>query len=102
MRGSVWGQRLWFYGKREGGGTMKEYVITSARIGALVAAIAFPAAPVFAYWQFMERPPGVEVKPSPRYASKKACETAIKQAEASLKKTYPNRYPLVGSCEEYR
>jgi hypothetical protein len=81
---------------------MKAYVITSARIGALVAAIAFPAAPVFAYWQFMERPPGVEVKPSPRYASKQACETAIKQAEASLKKAYPNRYPLVGSCEEFR
>jgi hypothetical protein len=50
----------------------------------------------------MERPPGVEVKPSPRYESKKACETAIKQAEASLKKAYPNRYPLVGSCEEFR
>ena len=81
---------------------MKADLITSARIAALVAAIAFPAAPAFAYWQFMERPPGVEVKPSPRYATKNACETAIKQVEATLKKAYPNRYPLVGSCEEYR
>jgi hypothetical protein len=50
----------------------------------------------------MERPPGIEVKPSPRYATKAACETAIKQVEATLKKAYPDRYPLVGSCEEYR
>jgi glucose-6-phosphate dehydrogenase assembly protein OpcA len=81
---------------------MKAHVITAARIGAVVAAIAVPAAPAFAYWQFIERPPGIEVKPSPRYATKAACETAIKQVEATLKKAYPDRYPLVGSCEEYR
>jgi hypothetical protein len=81
---------------------MKPHVFTAARIGALVVAIAFPAVPVLAYWQFMERPPGIEVKPSPRYATKAACETAIKRVEATLKKAYPDRYPLVGSCEEYR
>jgi len=81
---------------------MKFQADTLARIGVLVAAMFFPAAPALAYWQFIERPPGVEVKPSPRYASKQACETAIKQVEAALKKAYPNRYPLVGSCEEYR
>jgi hypothetical protein len=58
--------------------------------------------PAAAYWQFIERPPGFEVKPSPRYSSQKDCEAALKKAEASLKKAYPNRYPLVGSCEEYR
>ena len=81
---------------------MKLQAFTLARAGVVVTAIIFPAAPVLAYWQFIERPPGVEVKPSPRYASKQACETAIKQVEATLKKAYPNRYPLVGSCEEYR
>jgi hypothetical protein len=50
----------------------------------------------------MERPPGVEVKPSPRYATKKQCDEALKKVEAALKKAYPDRYPLVGSCEEFR
>jgi len=68
----------------------------------LVATAAFPATPALAYWQFMERPPGIEVKPSPRYATQKQCEEALKKAEAMLKKAYPDRYPLVGSCEEYR
>jgi hypothetical protein len=81
---------------------MKSHLITVARIGAVIGTVAFSVRPVVAYWQFMERPPGVEVKPSPRYASKKQCETAIRQVEAALKKSYPNRYPLVGSCEEYR
>ena len=81
---------------------MRFQPFTLARIGAVITAMVFPAAPVVAYWQFMERPPGAEVKPSPRYASKQACETAIKQVEAALKKAYPNRYPLVGSCEEFR
>ena len=81
---------------------MKSQAVTLARVGVVITALVFPAAPVLAYWQFMERPPGAEVKPSPRYASKQACETAIKQAEAALKKAYPNRYPLVGSCEEFR
>lgn len=58
--------------------------------------------PALAYWQFIERPPGFEVKPSPRYGSQKDCEAALKKVEAALKKAYPNRYPLVGSCEEYR
>jgi len=81
---------------------MKSQAVTLARVGVVITALVFPAAPVLAYWQFMERPPGAEVKPSPRYASKQACETAIKQVEAALKKAYPNRYPLVGSCEEFR
>jgi hypothetical protein len=55
-----------------------------------------------AYWQFFERPPGVEVKPSPRFNTQKECEAVFKKVEAALKKTYPDRYPLIGSCEEYR
>lgn len=60
------------------------------------------ATPASAYWQFMERPPGAEVVPSPRFASKATCEAALKKAETKLKKAYPDRYPLVGSCEEFR
>lgn len=69
---------------------------------ASAAIVAVFATPASAYWQFIERPAGVEVKPSPRYGSQKKCEAALKKAEAALKKAYPNRYPLVGSCEEYR
>ena len=75
-------------------------VITLLWAAAAIATIL--TTPALAYWQFLERPPGVEVKPSPRYSSKKECEVAITRVEALLKKAYPNRYPLVGSCEEYR
>ena len=81
---------------------MKPHTLTFLRFGAAIATVALMARPAVAYWQFMERPPGVEVKPSPRYSTQKECEAAIKKAEAALKKAYPDRYPLVGSCEEYR
>ena len=77
---------------------MKLRTVSFVVIGALVLA----ATPVSAYWQFMIRPAGAEIKPSPRYASKEACEAALQQTEAALKKRYPDRYPLVGSCEEFR
>lgn len=67
-----------------------------------ISILAFLVTPASAYWQFIERPAGVEVKPSPRYGNQKECEAALKRAEAALKKAYPNRYPLVGSCEEFR
>ena len=81
---------------------MKPRIVTFLLLGIGIAISALLATPALAYWQFFERPPGVEVKPSPRYASQKECEAAFKKAEAALKKAYPDRYPLVGSCEEYR
>ena len=81
---------------------MKRKVIAYANLGAITVLLLVLASPALAYWQFIERPPGFEVKPSPKYATQKDCEAAIKKAEAALKKAYPNRYPLVGSCEEYR
>ena len=82
---------------------MKSQIMIFAGLcAAAIAAVAVGATPVLAYWQFMERPPGIEVKPSPRYTSQKQCEDALKKAEAQLKKAYPDRYPLVGSCEEFR
>ena len=81
---------------------MRPRLITLVRVGMAVAVVALMATPAAAYWQFIQRPPGVEVKPSARYASQKQCEAALKKVEAALKKAYPDRYPLVGSCEEFR
>ncbi|MGA8969115.1 MAG: hypothetical protein WB499_07835 [Pseudolabrys sp.] len=81
---------------------MKSLVVTVLKLGAFVSMAVAVTTPALAYWQFIERPPGVEVKPSPRYGSQKQCEEALKKAEAALKKAYPDRYPLVGSCEEFR
>ena len=81
---------------------MKPRVNTSMRIALAAVIFALTATPAPAYWQFIQRPPGAEVKPSPRYASQKQCEEALNKVEAALKKAYPDRYPLVGSCEEFR
>ncbi len=81
---------------------MKPRKITVPLLGVGIAMLAFAATPALAFWQFFERPPGFEIKPSPRYATKTQCEAAFKIAEARLKKAYPERYPLIGSCEEFR
>jgi hypothetical protein len=80
---------------------MKSRVFIAVRFGVVIATLSLTL-PASAYWQFMERPPGAEVKPSPRYSTKKQCEDALKKVEAALKKAYPDRFPLVGSCEEFR
>jgi hypothetical protein len=81
---------------------MKSQILACGRVGAAIGLLVSMTTSTLAYWQFIERPPGFEVKPSPRYGSQKDCEAALKKVEAALKKAYPNRYPLVGSCEEYR
>jgi hypothetical protein len=81
---------------------MKSGLLTLMLFSAGLAIAVLLTTPALAYWQFIERPAGVEVKPSPRYSSQKSCEAALKKAEAALKKRYPDRYPLVGSCEEFR
>jgi len=81
---------------------MRPRAMTYVRMGFAAATVALMATPAAAYWQFIQRPPGMEVKPSARYGSQKQCEEALKKVEAALKKAYPERYPLVGSCEEFR
>lgn len=81
---------------------MKSRLANFRLVGAGIVIVALLATPASAYWQFMERPAGAEVVPSPRYSSQKECEAAFKKAEARLKKAYPNRYPLVGSCESFK
>lgn len=67
--------------------------------GALFAASASPA---LAWWQFVANSPNGQRQASPHYATKEKCENALKVAQAELAKKYPELYPLVGSCEEYR
>ena len=81
---------------------MRSQIVNFLWFGAAIATFALIATPASAYWQFLERPPAFEAKPSPRYSSQKACEAALNKVEAALKKAYPDRYPLVGSCEEFR
>ena len=65
-------------------------------------AIAGSAAPAFAWWQFVAYNPNGDRRVSARYPNEKACDAALKQADAELTKKYPSLYPRVGSCEEYR
>ena len=81
---------------------MRPRTRTFLLFGIGIAILALLASPALAYWQFTERPPGLERKPSPRYSTQKQCDAAFKKAEAALKKAYPDRYPLIGSCEEFR
>jgi hypothetical protein len=72
----------------------------------LVLAVAFSIAaarPAMAWWQFVARGANEERLVSPRFQTEKECKLALKAAEAALEIKYPNaeRFPLVGSCEEY-
>ena len=70
----------------------------------LVAGTIFAAAasPAFAWWQFVSNSPSGQRQVSPHYETEKECQRALKVAEAQLAKKYPELYPLVGSCEQYR
>jgi hypothetical protein len=68
-------------------------------VGAVFAASASPAS---AWWQFVANSPTGQRQVSARYPTQKECETALKVTESRLSKKYPELYPLVGSCEEYR
>lgn len=68
---------------------------------------AFPvllasASPVLAWWQFVALGDNDERKVYTRFSTEARCQAALKAVEAKLKKKHPNRYPLVGSCEEYK
>lgn len=68
------------------------------------ASLAASATPVLAWWQFVALGPNGERKVYTRYANEKACNAALKVVQQRLEKKYPNkdRFPLVGSCEEYK
>lgn len=79
---------------------MSRKVILTALIAAAMTAAAAPSA--LAWWQFVANGPNGERQPSPHYETLKDCESALKVAESKLGKKYPDLYPLVGSCEQYR
>lgn len=73
-------------------------------VAILVIGTALPlsSAPASAWWQFVFNGPNGERQVSPHFESEQECERALKATEAALAKRFPNRYPLVGSCESYR
>lgn len=74
-------------------------VLPALLVGATLVLSVTPAA---AWWQFVFNGPNGERQISPHFATEKECNSVLKVTEADLAKKYPNRYPLVGSCEEYR
>jgi hypothetical protein len=66
------------------------------------ALIAISVSPASAYWQFVWKGPGGERQVSPHFTSERECKSVLKVTESTLAKKFPERYPLVGSCEEYR
>lgn len=74
-------------------------ILPALLVGATLVLSATPAA---AWWQFVINGPNGERQISPHFATEKECDNVLKITEAELAKKYPDRYPLVGSCEEYR
>lgn len=68
----------------------------------LGAILDFSTAPASAWWQFVANGPNSERKVSPHFRTEKECKAALKATEAFMAKKFPDLYPLVGSCEEYR
>lgn len=68
-------------------------------ISVIIGALASPAS---AWWQFAANGPNGQRQTSPHYGTLKGCKKALKVTKSRLAKKYPELYPLVGSCEEYR
>ena len=60
------------------------------------------ASPTFAWWQFVSLGPnGLRQIHSP-FKDEASCQAALKKVAERMKKQFPDQFPLVGSCEEYR
>jgi hypothetical protein len=79
--------------------TKLQSALSAVIIGATLAAMVSPAS---AWWQFVANGPNAQRQVSAHYSSQKECKSALKATEARLAKKYPDLFPLVGSCEEYR
>ena len=66
------------------------------------ATLVFSVRPAAAWWQFVMNGPNGERQISPHFKTEKECNNVLKVTEAELAKKYPDHYPLVGSCEQYR
>jgi hypothetical protein len=65
-------------------------------------ALVLSVTPSAVFWEFVFNGPNSEREISPHFKTEKECNSVLKVTEAVLAKEHPNRYPLVGSCEEYR
>ena len=103
-RSIVFAQQQPHFGRllvRQGGGvTLSLRVILRMLVAGVTLGTSVSAAS--AWWQFAANSPNGERQTSPHYGTLKECERALKLAESKLAKKYPDLYPLVGSCEEYR
>jgi hypothetical protein len=90
------GPLVW-YGRRASVKTLA--ILPIVLIGAALALSVTPAA---AWWQFVINGPNGERQISPHFESEKECKSVLKITAEELAKKYPDRYPLVGSCEQYR
>lgn len=66
------------------------------------SALALSTMPAAAWWQFVINGPNGERQISPHFGSEKECKEVLKITETELAKKYPDLYPLVGSCEQYK
>ena len=66
------------------------------------ATLVFSVRPAAAWWQFVMNGPNGERQISPHFNTEKECNSVLKLTETELAKKYPDHYPLVGSCEQYR
>jgi hypothetical protein len=75
-----------------------------AVLSMIIAGVVFlaVASPAFAWWQFVANAPSGQRQVSPHYDTEAECQKVLKATESELAKRYPDLYPLVGSCEEYR
>jgi hypothetical protein len=79
--------------------TKRQSALSAVFVGATLATMVSPAS---AWWQFVANSPNAQRQVSAHYSSQKECKSALKATEARLAKKYPDLFPLVGSCEEYR
>jgi hypothetical protein len=88
-----------FSGAEWGRGVALQILLITLTISVTLGASVSSAS---AWWQFAANSPTGARQTSPHYDTLKECERALKVAESKLAKKYPDLYPLVGSCEEYR
>jgi len=81
---------------------MKPHAIAILLAALGTAAFLETTTPARAWWQFVSMGDNDERVVSTRYNTEEECKKALKATEEALRKIHPKRYPLVGSCEEYR
>jgi predicted ferric reductase len=78
--------------------TKLQSALSAIIIGTTLGIMVSPAS---AWWQFVANSPNAQRQVSAHYSSQKS-KSALKATEVRLAKKYPDLFPLVGSCEEYR